>query len=304
MTRLRLLLVGLLALVLSGAVTYLVYQNLKSRLEPPEERPGHIVVASQKLSLGERIESDNVKLVPWPEDAQIDGAFTNVTEVVGRGVVVPMSANEPVLESKLALRGAGAGLTSAIPDGMRAVSVRVNEIVGVAGFVLPGSRVDVILSGSPERNQDIEMARIILENVQVLAAGQNLEQDREGTAQEVNVVTLLVTPEQAQTLALAQNDGRIQLALRNPLDLEEAHPSAVHKTTLYRGALPPPPERPQPTRTRRAARPSPPPPPPPAPPEPVRYEVELIQGGQREKVEFEAQSPPTPPGGSNPEKQR
>ncbi len=302
MTRTRLLLIGTFALVLSGAVTYLVYQNLKSRLEVPEERPGHLVVANQKLSLGDRIEDGAVKLVPWPEDARIDGAFGNLSEVVGRGVIVPLTINEPVLESKLAPRGAGAGLTSAIPEGMRAVSVRVNEIVGVAGFVLPGTRVDVILTGSPERQRDVEMARIILENVQVLAAGQNLEQTEDGKAQEVQVITLLVSPAQAQALALAQNDGLIQLALRNPMDLAEAKPDAVDKDFLYHGvvAKPAPPPRPRP----RTVDPAPPPPPAPVVVPPRKFEVELIQGPKRETLEFEAPPVPVPPGSGNPERRQ
>ena len=124
---------------------------------------------------------------------------------------------------------------STIPDGMRAVSVKVNDVIGVAGFVVPGSRVDLILSGSPTESGNVEMSKVILENIQVLAAGQNVANDDNGKPLNVQVVTLLVTPEQSERLALASVDGKIQLALRNPMDLEHTNPNAIRREHLFAG---------------------------------------------------------------------
>ena len=127
--------------------------------------------------------------------------------------------NEPVLPSKLASKEAGAGLPPVIPEGMRAVSVRVNEVIGVAGYVLPGTRVDVVATASPNQERADMTSKLILSNVQVLTAGTRMEQDQEkGKPVQVTVVTLLVNPEQSERLALASTEGKIQLALRNPLD--------------------------------------------------------------------------------------
>jgi pilus assembly protein CpaB len=181
---------------------------------------------------------------------------------------------------------------------MRAVGVKVNDVIGVAGFVVPGSRVDVVLSGSPHKNNELEMSKVILENVQVLAAGQNVTSDANGKPQNVQVVTLLVTSEESQKLALASVDGKIQLALRNPMDLARVNPDAVRRESLYGAStapaeLPPPPK---PVAARTAAPKvstpppavvAPPPPPPPAPVAPAKIELQLIQGSKRENVVFE-----------------
>ncbi len=274
--------IGLVALLLSGLVTALLYQTLKNRFSAKAEDSGQILVAASSLTVGQRIEEADIYYVAWPKGVEIKGSFRDAEEVVGRGVLVPIEANEPILESKLAARGGGTGLTSTIPTGKRAISVRVDDIVGVAGFVLPGTRVDLILSGSPEQRNSVEISRVILENIEVLAAGQNLEKDANGKAQEVQVITLLVTPEEAQVVALAQNDGQIQLALRNPLDLQHEEPKAVHKRTLY-GQSPPAPKRNVVQRT-----PKPPAPPPSPVILPALFEVELIQGSNREKLQFDA----------------
>lgn len=284
MTRSRILLIGLLALVLSVAVTLVVNRELQKRFETAEAGESTVVVASEKLPLGTRLEESHLRVAPWPEDVQLEGSFKTAAELIGRGVIIPMLVNEPILESKLAPVGAGAGLTSAIPDGMRAVSVKVDDVIGVAGFVLPGSRVDVILSGSPDETRKIEVSKVILENVLVLAAGQNLQKADNDEAQSVNVVTLLVDPDDSQKLALASADGRIQLALRNPLDLEEVEPDAIQKASLYRNSAPPtPPQRPRVIIKTPEPQVAPPPTPPPAP---RTFTVELIQGSQREEKSF------------------
>ncbi len=291
MSRLRIIVLGGVALLLSGVLTLVIYRQIRSRLLPATSAgvTRQIVVAAERLPLGALIESQHVKTVPWSADVPLEGSFQDPSEVIGRGVVTPLLPNEPILESKLAPKEAGAGLTSAIPLGMRAVSVRVNEVIGVAGFVVPGSKVDVILIGSPGGRVEEEIAKMVLENVQVLAAGQNVERDARGTPQTVQVVTLLVTPEQAQTLALAASEARIQLALRNPIDLEHAQPPPVRRTALYTGPSSVPPEisAERPPAPRRVQRRPPAAPPPPPPPPPKVFSVELIRGQERTVLTFE-----------------
>lgn len=243
MNRNRWLIIGAGALTLSLFLTFLVYRLLQARLQPPEQTV-QIVVARQKLPLGMRLSEQDVTLASWPKSMPLEGAFTDPKLAVGRGVVVTMLPNEPILDSKLAPKEGGAGLPSVIPDGMRAISVKVNDVIGVAGFVLPGTRVDVIMTGAPKQNDDVA-SKTILENVQVLAAGQNVEQDANGRPQSVQVVTLLVAPDQAQDLTLAAVGGTIQLALRNPLDSQKTNPAAVQREALFGYAqVAPVPEKP------------------------------------------------------------
>lgn len=288
MNRNRMLVLGFFALMLSILVTYFVYRAVQSRLQPPEPM-AQLVVATQKLSLGMRLTEESVRLASWPKGMTFEGSFTDPKEVIGRGVIVSILPNEPILDSKLAPREGGAGLTSVIPDGMRAVSLKVDDVIGVAGFVLPGTHVDVIMTGAPKPGEDVT-SKTILENTQVLAAGQNVQQDAEGKPQTVQVVTLLVSPEQAQDLALAVVGERIQLALRNPLDSEHKEPAAVKRASLFgRGekASSVAPEKP--AARPRAPKPKPevpvvtlPPPPPP----PRQLNVELFQGKNKETVTF------------------
>ncbi|HSR67197.1 MAG TPA: Flp pilus assembly protein CpaB [Acidobacteriota bacterium] len=287
MSRIKLLITAVVALVLAALATFLVYRQLQARLTANENEI-LVVVASQDIPVGTMLDSHHVRLAAWPKDMAMEGSFSKIEEVVERGVVLPIQSNEPLLESKLAAKGAGAGLVSTIPNGMRAVSVKVDEVIGVAGFVLPGTHVDVILSGSPTEQRNIEMSRVILENVKVLAAGQNIEHAAEGAAQRVQVITLLVTPEDAQKLALAANDGKIQLALRNPLDHEKDPQQAVHKRVLYEGEKKEEPRRVVPQS--RLVRSTPKPKPEPAvaaPPPPRTFEVELITGANRETLQFQ-----------------
>jgi pilus assembly protein CpaB len=286
MNRTKLLFVGLVALVLSGLVTYVIYLELSARLVPTVEDPDQIVVAVEKLQLGTLLETHHLRTAPWPKGVEIEGSFGTVEEVLGRGVVVPVLPNEPVLESKLAPREAGAGLTSAIPQGMRAVAVKVNDVVGVAGFVLPGTRVDVIVTGTPAGEKNRQVSKVILENVQVLAAGQNVEQDARGEPKSVQVITLLVSPKDSQKLALASLEGDIRLALRNPLDLDQTDPAPFISNALYFN----PSSQAAPPKVVRAVRKKVIKPKPVAPPkEPVveHHVVELIQGGERANHSFQ-----------------
>jgi pilus assembly protein CpaB len=291
MNRTRMIVFAFFALALSGLVAYYAYRMLSNRLAPPTDETVQIVVAAEKLTLGNRLTETQLRVANWPKANLPEGHFSDPNAIVGRGVIVAMSPNEPVLDSKLASKEAGAGLGSAIPEGMRAVAVRVNDIIGVAGFVTPGTHVDVIIIGTPGAS-GVTTSKIFLENVQVLSAGQNVERDVNGKPQSSQVVTMLVTPEDAQKLALA-GDQRIQLALRNPIDLVVENPKGVQMATLYgTSSAAPTPEaprpRPRPMVVRYAPRPKP------EIAAPVSVEpavrsvtIEVIRGDKRESSTFQ-----------------
>jgi len=178
-----------------------------------------VLVAASDMDLGAEVRREDLRAIQWPADAVPMGAFSNPDELVGRGLIQPVTQNEVFLPAKLASKEAGAGLPPIITEGYRALSVRVNDVVGVAGYVLPGTRVDVVCTASPTSQPQDATSKVVLSNVQVLTAGTRMEQDQEkGKPMQVTVVTLLVTPEQVERLALASTEGKIQLALRNPLD--------------------------------------------------------------------------------------
>jgi pilus assembly protein CpaB len=198
-----------------------------------------VVVAAADLELGAELRSEDVRLVQWPAEAVPENTFSDPEQVVGRGLIAPLVKNEAVLAMKLASTEAGAGLTPIIPPGLRAVSVRVNEVIGVAGYVLPGTRVDVVATVSPTQDQRDMTAKVILTDVQVLAAGTKIERDVEGNKPvPVNVVTLLVDPDETERLTLASNEGKIQLALRNPLDRARPVTRGIKPAALV-GTAPP-----------------------------------------------------------------
>jgi pilus assembly protein CpaB len=279
------------ALALSGFVTYYAYRMLSNRLSPSADETVQIVVAAEKLTLGNRLTDQQLRVANWPKANLPEGHFSDPKDVVGRGVIVPMSPNEPVLDAKLASKEAGAGLGSAIPEGMRAVAVRVNDVIGVAGFVVPGTHVDVMIIGTPGPN-GVATSKIFLENVQVLAAGQNVERDVNGKPQTSQVVTMLVTPQDAQKLALA-GDSRIQLALRNPIDMAVENPKGVQTAMLYgTSSAGTPPDAPKPRARPMVVKYAPKPKPEIALPvnvEPVirSVTVETIRGDKRETSTFQ-----------------
>jgi pilus assembly protein CpaB len=233
-----------------------------------------VVVANRDLPAGSIVRREDVKTVGWPGSAVPRGFATQAGDVVGRGVITEVRENEPLLDWKLAQREAGGGLSITIPEGMRAVSVRVDEVVGVAGFVLPGTRVDVLVTVMPGTDRRETTTRIILQNVRALAADQRYQQDIDGEPRYVTVVTLLVTPEQAEDLTLAATEGRIQLALRNTLDSVEIDTRGRRITSLV---APPGGGSPSPARARAPAA---------APPGPERV-IESFEGGRRTLLRFE-----------------
>lgn len=241
MARMRITLVLLLALAAGGGLAYGTYnymQNVQVRTESLPTRP--VVVAATDLELGAELRADDLRVVAWPESAMPMGAFATTEEIVGRGLVMPVIQNEPILPMKLAGKDAGSGLPVVIPEGKRAVSVRVNEVIGVAGYVLPGTKVDVLATASPTERREDMTTKLVLSNVQVLAAGTKLEQDGEqGKPVSVNVVTLLVTPEESEKLTLGATEGKIQLALRNPLDKDTPETPGIQPASLLGGAARP-----------------------------------------------------------------
>jgi pilus assembly protein CpaB len=209
-----------LAVLAGGGLAYGTYNVINAQPVKTVSAPTQpIVVAAADLSLGTELKKEDLTVMNFPAGKAPEGSFASAAEIIGRGIIVPIVKNEPVLRAKLASKEAGSGLPPVIPDGMRAVSVRVNEVIGVAGYVLPGTRVDVLATASPNGQPQDATTKVILSNVQVLTAGTRMEQDAEkGKPMQVTVVTLLVFPEQSERLALASTEGKIQLALRNPLD--------------------------------------------------------------------------------------
>jgi pilus assembly protein CpaB len=209
-----------IAILAGGVLAYATYnlvQNQPAKVVTMPTQP--VVIAAADLSLGSELRKEDVTVANYPQGQVPEGSFMRVSDLVGRGLIAPIVKNEPILKAKLASKEAGSGLPPVIPEGMRAVSVRVNEVIGVAGYVLPGTRVDVITTQNPTNNQSDVTSKVILSNVQVITAGTRMEQDQDKNKPvQVTVVTLLVYPEQAERLALASNEGKIQLALRNPLD--------------------------------------------------------------------------------------
>src|SRR6266850_1443609 len=220
MARMRVFIVFVMAITVGGVFAYATYNYVQSRPATTVTMPTKpVVVAAADLDIGAEIRRDDIRIIDWPANAVPAGAFHDPNEVFGRGLVLPVIQNEPILPMKLASKDAGGGLPPAIPQGMRAVSVRVNEVIGVAGYVLPGTRVDVVVTLNPtDQHRDIT-SKVILTNVQVLAAGTKIDRETDkNKPMAVSVVTLLVDPEESERLTLASTEGKIQLALRNPLD--------------------------------------------------------------------------------------
>jgi pilus assembly protein CpaB len=291
MNRNRLIIGLFLAVVLALLLATFVYREFtKLASRPVVGTTQQIIVAAQTLPLGTRLEQGNLRAIPWPANQAVPaGFFTKIDECVGRALITSVAENEPILDGKLASKESGGGLPATIPQGMRAMSVAVNDVVGVAGFVGPGTTVDVLMTGAvPGANMATSMVtRTLLENIRVLAAGQKIEQDQQGKPQTVPVITLLVSPEDAAKLAMASSEGKIQLALRNTADTQAENPAPVFQSVLFGGGAPVAPapvvEHRHVEQTKVAA------PPPPAP-----YTIEVITGGKRETKSFPQQQPQQP----------
>jgi pilus assembly protein CpaB len=281
----RLLSVLTFAFVVSAGASFLLYRLIASRVTANAKQPTvQVILAARNLELGTLIRDSDMKLGDWSGPLPM-GAATKKEDIVGRGVMATIYANEPMLESRLAPKGAGAGLAATIPAGMRAVAVRVNEVVGVAGFVVPGMRVDILISGNPPGSQGGStgtVTKTLLQNIEVLSAGQNFQKDAEGKPVQVQVVNLLVTPEQAEILSLASNETRIQLVLRNPLDTQVAKTTGTAMGNLFGSVKPPEP----PAQRRVVARVMTPPAAVEKPKPAAPISVEVINGARRVEAKF------------------
>jgi pilus assembly protein CpaB len=283
--RTRHLVVLMIAIVTASIASFGVYRAMAQMPAQRVDAMTQVVVAAKPMVIGTSITSKDVKLVAWPASSLVPGAITDVKAAVDRGLLTSVLENEPLTNEKLAPIESGAGLSPAIPAGMRAISVRVNDVIGVAGFIVPGSRVDVVVT---IRRPNDSMTRTAANNVQVLTAGTRKDQENPGASTKrpgdsgETVVTLMVTPRDAERIALAQSEGQIMLVLRNPLDTDTALTAGI-KTDALLGSEPP---ATPPAPVVRAAPPRPPAPmpepvvAPPAPP-PAAPSVEAIRAGKR-----------------------
>ena len=245
------------SLAVSTGASVLVYNLALGHVAQASTRKrplNRLLVAARDLNSGALITGDDLKYIetadPVPGQILLDKA-----QVVNRGVVSPIYAGEPINASRLAPSGTGAGLATLIPWGKRAVALRVDDVVGLAGFVLPGMHVDVIVSGDglSEQNRSGTLSRTVLQNIEVLSAGQKIEKRPDGKPEQANVVNLLVTPAQAEQLTLASSLSKVQLVLRNPMDRNEEKTPGTSVAALFGLPVPrepaPPPVQVAPVRT-------------------------------------------------------
>jgi pilus assembly protein CpaB len=269
----------------------------------------HVAVAKTAIPLGTKLMVDQVEILQFPRGSTPDGTFETVDKLVGRVAVVNIAAREPITDSKLAAEGSAGGLSAVIPEGYRAMTVKVDDVVGVSGFIQPGSLVDVVVVIDPSGGLSGQnpISKIVLQNIKVLANGQNIDQpDNKREANSVRAATLQVTPEQAEKLALASTEGKLQLVMRNSVDQGDAQTKWINKQGLLAGehaSVAPDPgslkseqpkpknetkpiQRRSPARTEKtigqSAAPASAPPPNPSP----RSSIEMIEGGKKHNVEF------------------
>jgi len=234
MARIRLFAVFAIAIVAGGTFAFATYRYIQGRPAAGvamQTRP--VVVAVANLDLGAELRREDIRVIDWPADSVPAGAFGDPKDVIGRGLIQPVVQNAPVLEGQMASKEMGAGLPPVIPQGMRALSVRVNDVIGVAGYVLPGTRVDVVATVNPTDQHPDTTSKVILTNIQVITAGTKIERGGDSKPVTVNVVTLLVDPAQSERLTLASTEGKIQLALRNPLDKTIPATPGVRPSALF-----------------------------------------------------------------------
>jgi pilus assembly protein CpaB len=280
----RLLTILLLAFVIAGACAFLVFRVIGNRLGATQTASTRVVAAAADIKLGTVLTAANLTTVDLSGTAP-KGAITKPEIAIGRGVISDIYQGEPILESRLAPVGSGGGLASTIPQGMRAIAVKVDDIVGVAGFATPGMHVDVLGSGVPpgggtnaaqsaRQAQMGTMVKTILQNIEVLSAGVNIQKDAEGKPQNVQVVNLLVTPEQAETLSLAGSGVKIQLVLRNPMDTKTADVPVTAMGNIFADQVIAPPAQTVHTVKRVVVAP------------PAKISIEVINGNKHSEEKF------------------
>lgn len=273
----RLLIILLVAFVIAAFSTFIVVRLVGTRLAASKPQTAtHLVAAAKDIKIGTVLAPADLTTIAIVGSAP-QGAILDPKNAIGRGVIANIYTGEPILDSRLAPFGSGGGLAATIPEGMRAIAVKVDDVVGVAGFVTPGMRVDVLISGVPPNsgnNQDTE-SHTILQNIEVLSAGTDIQKDAEGKPKQVQVVNLLVNPEQAQDLSLAASQMRIQLVLRNPLDTKVAQVPETEMATLFTGQKPAAPPKGHVGAGRRAKPAAPPP-----------FTIQVINGSKQTEEKF------------------
>lgn len=230
----------IIALVISGGFTYWLSQRFTKNhpVATAVVAKSQYVAAAANIEPGQAIKAENLRMVDWPASVPLPGAFTAPQALIGRTVLYPVSAGEPILDRQLANAGSGVGLTVKIPDGMRAISLRTDEVVGVAGYILPGTHVDVLVTLHLANIPD-PVTATILQDVQVLAIGQKIEPDPEGKPAPATVVTLLLNPSDAEKIDLASSQGAIHFVLRNGSDSGQPTQTPAMMTQLGGLAIPP-----------------------------------------------------------------
>jgi pilus assembly protein CpaB len=276
----RVQLILLSAFLVAALCSYLVYRVIGARFMASHTTTTRVVIAVKDVPLGKVLAETDLGTADISAAAP-KGAILNIKDAVGRGVISNLYQGETVLDSRLAAVGAGGGLASTIPAGMRACAIKVDEVVGVAGFVTPGMHVDVLISGvsptqSAASSQEGPKVRTLLQNIEVLSAGTDFQRNEDGKPQQVQVVNLLVTPEQAESLSLANNQTKIQLVLRNPLDTVIAQPPGTAVAALFDDKTPAPS---QPSRPHVAAVPH-------AAPAQKVFLVQVFNGSKRSDQKF------------------
>lgn len=275
----RLLTILLSAFAIAAVCSFAVYRIVSHHITAsPTAKSTTVVAAAANLMLGTTIKASDLTTIALQGNLP-DGVILKPEDAIGRGVLSEIYAGEPIMNSRLAAPGAGGGLAATIPPGFRAVAVKVNEVVGVSGFATPGMKVDVLISGNPPGvpdNSQGTLTKTLLQNIKVLSAGTDITKDAEGKPHQVQVVNLLVTPEQAQKMSLAGNETHIQLVLRNPLDTVIAKPPETSMAQLF--ADPNAPAQPQRIsygvrKVRRA---------------PETYTIQVINGSKKSESKFPA----------------
>jgi pilus assembly protein CpaB len=285
------------AFVVAAAGGLITYRSLMGRPQPAKAAAPtvQIALAAKDLEVGSILKEGDIQLADWA-GAVPAGATNKIEDLKGRGVTTPIYAKEPVIESRLAPRGAGGGLATLIPHGMRAFAVSVNEVVGVAGFVTAGSHVDLLIQGtSPGGNTSLgTLSKTLIQNLEVLSAGQDFKKDPEGKPVPVQVVNVLVTPEQAEVLSLASSQTSIRMTLRNPLDHDIAKTPGTALKYVWGGTgnlknsaspddppVPTPRPRAAPREVREVAAAAP------APKKDPPFVMEILSGSARSETKFE-----------------
>lgn len=271
----------LMALAVSSVCTFALSRKMSHRSDPVA-MVGY-VVPTHAYAAGDMLRPDGVQVAQWPADRPVAGAFLKTSDVVGRSLLYPVDANQPLTDKLLSAPGAGTGLAARIPEGMRAIALRSDEVMGVAGFVTPGSHLDVLVTYRTDRLPEPRTVTV-LQNAEVLAAGQQVQPDPQGKPSTVNVVTLLLAPQDAERAVLASTQGTIHFVMRSGADHTEAHDKGVTLAQLADPNAPMPVEIPAPV----AAAPVPvKPAAPAAPPKLVRQStVEIFSGDKQTTASF------------------